>query len=165
MDQFCVSVNVMKSYHLQNVLVCLCALSSKKEKSAIHTQIQRQKDSHPNDCHKINIAQLAINAFILLCFSVLGVLAESRNTTTWCCLVEENPVPVTSGTNVLYRRKDARPQCEFGYDPESNCSECVQGEGQLWSGLARFVGNFNQEINFLFTFGGVNCSSVRGKQL
>ena len=106
------------------------------------------------------LAQSAVDFVVLQC---TGVVAERKASTNWCCLVDENPVLVTNGTNVLYRRKDAWPQCEFGYDRRTGCSECVQGKGERWSGLAR-IGNSQVEINFRFKFRGANCSLLRDKQ-
>ena len=50
---------------------------------------------------------------------------ESLRESSWCCFFTENPIGVKSGSSILIHKPEVQSGCLFGFDPDTNCSQCL----------------------------------------
>ena len=53
---------------------------------------------------------------------------ENIHTTDWCCYIEDNPIKISAGNNVIVNKPNISTECEnSGYDIKSSCKGCLPG--------------------------------------
>ena len=62
---------------------------------------------------------------IFVILQCTGVAVENIEQSQWCCFFTENLIGVKSGSNVLIHKPEVQTGCLFGFDPDTNCSQCA----------------------------------------
>ena len=88
-----------------------------------------------------------------------GVIANTEDSTAWCCFMNGDPIPYGPGNFVLYYNKEHTTECLFGFDED--CNGCIR-DG-MWYGYYGAT-NPNTLVNFRITFTGDLCSTISGTQ-
>ena len=91
-----------------------------------------------------------------------GVAVENLQQSSWCCFFTENPIGVKFGSNVLIHKPEVQIGCLFGFDPETNCSQCLSS--QRYDVIMTYLSNgqSRSDVFINIVLSGDLCTQIGG---
>ena len=87
---------------------------------------------------------------------------KSTQQTSWCCFFTENPIGVKSGSNVLIHKPEVLTGCLLGFDPETNCEQCLSSRRYDVTMMYLSDGISRSDVFMNIVLSGDLCTQIGG---